>query len=81
MDTNLKKTLTENILKILPHLQEQENTLETVLELLHFKGVKKEKDLRRLKAEAFYDILDYVDSSDLEEEWQKAYGMYVCTFS
>jgi len=75
----LKERLSGDLKIILPHLEHEK--VELVSEFLLEKGVKKERDLRRMTVELLSEVLDYVDSSDLVEEWQNRYGLSFLTLS
>ena len=70
---DLEDILKENIQGILPHLSAV--SIDGLIQFLKTKGVKRERDLRRLTIPILESHLhDLVDASDLHEEWQKAYG-------
>ncbi|XP_034255357.1 uncharacterized protein LOC117653660 [Thrips palmi] len=56
----------------LPHLNPDE--VDGLLSFLKSQGVKKGRDLRHITVAILKEKLDLIDSSELFEEWQKAYG-------
>ncbi|KAJ1526538.1 hypothetical protein ONE63_008125 [Megalurothrips usitatus] len=73
MDSQLRDFLKGNIQGILPHLSEERT--EDLIDFLKSKGVKKQRDLRRLTCDVLEGHLnDMVDACDLFDEWQKVYG-------
>lgn len=72
----LREFIGNSMIAVLPHLQHIDDLVDFVLG----RGVKKERDLRHITADILNEILDYVDSCDLFEAWQKTYGMFFILF-
>lgn len=69
----LRNDLALNIKSILSHLEEDK--VQCLVDFLISKGVKKESDLRRMTVKVLEEHLgDFIDASDLHDEWQKCYG-------
>lgn len=69
----MRSSLKLNIQSILIHMTDDRT--KDLIDFLILKGVKKEKDLRRITLAALEEHLsDFVDASDLHEEWQICYG-------
>ncbi|XP_052129546.1 uncharacterized protein LOC127750908 [Frankliniella occidentalis] len=64
--------LTDNIQKILPHLSASDAS--DVSRFLQNKGVRKLVDLRRITVNILNEKLNFIESSDLYDAWQSAYG-------
>lgn len=69
---NINVFLNEEVKRILPHLEEI--AVQNVVDLLVFKGCKKERDLRIMTIPILETSLDLVDATDLYIEWQNKYG-------